>query len=320
MVNLKEPIAISEQNWDDNISPLVSIQCITYNHEKYIKDAIEGFLMQKTNFPVEILIHDDASTDRTAEIIREYELRYPNLFKPIYQVENQYSKKKGVITRIQNERAKGKYIAKCEGDDYWTDPLKLQKQVAFLEENPEYVLSCHNYQILDFDGKSLRKEYEHKFVNNKESIDIDEEVFLNHWITKTLSVVLINDPKIFNENSKIKNQRDLTLFYTFIKNGKGIFHNFYGGVYRKQKGGVHSSNSALQAEKETLKILEELNFIYNTKALQKKIQFVKRNIIYYNFKSSDSKSIPLREIRNLKISLKEKFILLGILIYNKLKI
>jgi len=106
-----------------NTDPLVSICCLTYNHAPYIRDAIEGFLMQKTNFPVEILIHDDASTDGTADIIREYETRYPDIIKPIYQTENQYSKGVKISWEYQFSRARGKYIALCEGDDYWTDKL-----------------------------------------------------------------------------------------------------------------------------------------------------------------------------------------------------
>lgn len=115
---------------------------MAYNHEKYIADAIESFLMQKTNFAYEILIHDDASTDRTAEIIKEYTSRYPDLMKPIYQTENQYSKgaRPGKLNR---ERAKGKYMAICEGDDYWTDPFKLQKQVDYMEQHPECSLCVH---------------------------------------------------------------------------------------------------------------------------------------------------------------------------------
>ncbi len=112
---------------------MVSIVCDAYNHEKYIADALEGFVMQKTNFAFEILVHDDASTDRTAEIIRDYEKRYPNLIKPIYETENQYSKQDGSLERIQFGRVKGKYTAMCEGDDYWTDPLKLQKQFDAME-------------------------------------------------------------------------------------------------------------------------------------------------------------------------------------------
>ncbi|MBQ9953612.1 MAG: glycosyltransferase [Clostridia bacterium] len=118
----------------------VSIICNAYNHEKYIRDALEGFVNQKTNFAFEVLIHDDASTDGTAEIIREYEEKYPSIIKPIYQTENQYSKRIGIDRTFQKPRAKRKYVAMCEGDDYWTDPLKLQKQYDFMEAHPEYSL------------------------------------------------------------------------------------------------------------------------------------------------------------------------------------
>lgn len=122
--------------------PLVSICCITYNHENYIRDAIEGFLMQETDFPFEIIIHDDASTDATADIIREYERKYPDIIKPIYQTENQYSKGEKV-TLFTLKAARGKYIALCEGDDYWIDPLKLQKQINEMEKRPECYISFH---------------------------------------------------------------------------------------------------------------------------------------------------------------------------------
>ena len=115
----------------------VSIICNAYNHEKYIRDALEGFVMQKTNFAFEVLIHDDASTDKTADIIREYEAKYPDLIKPIYQAENQYSKGIGAPSIFQRPRVTGRYVAFCEGDDYWTDPLKLQKQYDAMEAHPE---------------------------------------------------------------------------------------------------------------------------------------------------------------------------------------
>lgn len=120
---------------------LVSVVCNTYNHEKFIRDALEGFVMQKTNFAYEVLIHDDASTDKTADIIREYEAKFPEIIKPIYQTENQYSK--GGILQFQEPRIKGKYVALCEGDDYWTDPLKLQKQFDAMEAHPEIDICAH---------------------------------------------------------------------------------------------------------------------------------------------------------------------------------
>lgn len=122
-----------------NDLPLVSISCITYNHASYIKECIDGFLMQKTNFNFEILIHDDHSTDGTEEIIKEYAKQYPDIIKPLFEKENQYSLGKPTGSVVWNlPRASGKYIAMCEGDDYWIDPYKLQKQVDFLESHPDY--------------------------------------------------------------------------------------------------------------------------------------------------------------------------------------
>lgn len=117
---------------------LVSIKCAVYNHEQYISQCLEGFVMQKTNFRFEVIVHDDASTDGSAVIIREYAEKYSDIIKPIYETENQYSKRDGSLTRIMNAACKGKYIAMCEGDDYWIDPYKLQKQVDFLESHLDF--------------------------------------------------------------------------------------------------------------------------------------------------------------------------------------
>ncbi len=134
--------------------PAVSICCITYNHEKYIRDALNSFLMQKTNFPIEILIHDDASTDGTANIIREYEAKYPDIIKTIYQTVNQYSQGKDV-SQFNFNRAQGKYIALCEGDDYWCDPQKLQRQFDYMESHPACTLCMHGRYSLDADARDF---------------------------------------------------------------------------------------------------------------------------------------------------------------------
>jgi glycosyltransferase involved in cell wall biosynthesis len=120
---------------------MVTIRCITYNHEPYIRQALDGFVMQKTKFRFEAIVHDDVSTDSTASIIREYAERFPDIIKPIFETENQYSKADGSLTRILDAATRGKYIAFCEGDDYWTDPFKLQKQVEFLESHSDYGIS-----------------------------------------------------------------------------------------------------------------------------------------------------------------------------------
>ena len=129
------------QHWKGDLdTPIVSICCAAFNHEHYIKDALEGFIKQVTEYPFEILIHDDASSDGTAEIIKHYAEIYPRIIKPFIQTENQYTKGYLVFTQIIMPRARGKYIALCEGDDYWTDNKKIQQQVSFLEKNLDYVI------------------------------------------------------------------------------------------------------------------------------------------------------------------------------------
>jgi hypothetical protein len=130
--------------WGGATEPVVSIVCTAYNHERYIDSAIRGFLSQDCPYPFEILIHDDASTDRTQDIIRSWQQRYPAVIKPVLQRENQFSK--GVRPfELLLKLARGAYVATCEGDDFWIDPAKLRRQVGFLIDHPEYSCSAHNY-------------------------------------------------------------------------------------------------------------------------------------------------------------------------------
>ena len=135
---------------------MVSILCNAYNHETYIADAIESFLAQKTNFKYEIIIHDDASTDNTAKIILEYAEKYPDIIIPLLETENQYSKFPSITYEIDLPVAKGKYIAFCEGDDFWTDPEKLQIQVDIMEADSSIGACCHaNRRIIAKNNKTI---------------------------------------------------------------------------------------------------------------------------------------------------------------------
>lgn len=155
---------------------MVSIICNTYNQAKYISDTLNGFVIQETSFPFEVLIHDDASTDGTVEIIKEYEKKYPDIIKPIYEKENQYSKGKGLVTKIQKSRATRKYVAMCEGDDYWTDPHKLQKQFDFMEANPDYTLcGCSTIWLNMLTGKPL----------GRSQTKFDKDVSLEEFVMPT---------------------------------------------------------------------------------------------------------------------------------------
>lgn len=142
-------------------APLVAIECLAYNHGPYIRQCLDGFVMQKTDFPFIAIVHDDASADDTAKIIREYAQNYPDIIKPILETENQYSKKDGSLGRIIKKAIPEdvKYIALCEGDDYWTDPYKLQKQINYMESHPECVLTHTGFSYLE-NGKTTIAEKE----------------------------------------------------------------------------------------------------------------------------------------------------------------
>ena len=132
---------------------ILAIRCLAYNHERTIRQCLEGFVNQKTKYRFDVIVHDDASTDNTASIIREYEKKYPDIIKPIYEKENQYAHP-GSLDKIMDNAAKDyKYVAICEGDDYWTDPYKLQKQISFLEKHLEYSMCCSNAIIVTPNGE-----------------------------------------------------------------------------------------------------------------------------------------------------------------------
>jgi len=162
--------------------PVVSICCITFNHVKYIRSCLDGFVMQKTTFPFEVLIHDDASTDGTQDIIREYQQKFPEIIKPIYQKENLYSKNMDVNS-FNFERVRGKYVALCEGDDYWTDEDKLQIQVDFMESHPECSVCFHPVSVVWEDSS----EPDRIFPSRKDRFNI--EVLLKENFIQTNSVM-----------------------------------------------------------------------------------------------------------------------------------
>ena len=161
----------------------VSVSCLAYNHEKYIRSALEGFISQKTKFKYEVIIHDDASTDKTADIIKEYEKKYPDIIKPIYQKENQYSKGINIFNQYIYPKTRGKYIAYCEGDDFWTDNYKLQKQFDFLEKHPESSICVHRVNCLNEDGSPNNRTIpEKEYGINKDAILSQKDLCELYWL------------------------------------------------------------------------------------------------------------------------------------------
>lgn len=257
------------------MTPKLSVICLTYNHAKFIRQALDGFVMQKTNFPFEVIIHDDASTDGTADIIREYEQKYPNIIKPIYQTENQWGKKH-IWRDIVFPLVKGEYVALCEGDDYWIDPCKLQKQVDFLDAHSDYSICFHPVNV-KWEEKSQPDEL---FPNDNllnELGDMSFESLLRCNFTQTNSVVY---RWRFHKDS-------LSLLPDYIQPGDWFLHLLHAqigkigflpdvmAVYRKHQGGIW-----FQAGKSDLHYvnhgLRYLNFIIK----------VKEQFGYYNEQSS----------------------------------
>lgn len=214
------------------IKPLVAIHCITFNHESYLKDALEGFVMQKTDFPFVAIVHEDASTDGTAKVLKEYALKYPDIIFAIYEEENQYSKRDGSLREIMNEAIKAtgaKYVALCEGDDYWTDPLKLQKQVDFLENNPDYGMVYTKVKRLIQSSHTIKDEWGGK-------METFSELLLGNAIP-TLTT-LIRSEALFNFEYEIKPTShkwlmgDYPLWLFIAANHKIKFIDNKTGVYR----------------------------------------------------------------------------------------
>ncbi|MDU5111650.1 MAG: glycosyltransferase [Clostridium sp.] len=299
--------------------PLVSISCITYNHEKYISDALYSFLMQKTDFDFEILIHDDASTDRTADVIKDYQRRYPNIIKPIYQTENQYSKGRRRIFYLFNDsRAVGKYIALCEGDDFWTDPYKLQKQVDYMQKNPECSMCIHSADIVDGDRK-LQGIKVRPYKENR-TVLIDDLIMGGGGFCATASIMyckkdIENLPQFFMD----AHVADYPLQLILASKGQVYYIDESMSAYRVGIQGAWTTN--LYSGKDSrekdikncendIKLLKGFN-IYTMHRYKKTIDLVIKNrqmlILLISRKKGEIKKSQCREYyNNLKINYKFK--------------
>ena len=165
---------------------LVSIICKSFNHERYIRKCIDSLVRQKTKFNYEIIVHDDASSDGTADIIREFEKRFPDKIVAIYQKENQHSQKINSTKKFIFPICRGKYIAICEGDDFWVDDNKLQKQVDFLESHDDYVLCGHSAYYANEDSSLVQNEF---FNYGNGSRTLSTEEIISGWVMSTNSLV-----------------------------------------------------------------------------------------------------------------------------------
>jgi len=223
---------------------LVTILMTTYNHEKFVDKAIKSVVNQKTNFSFELIIGEDCSTDKTLEICNNYAKKFPEIIKLYNSKENIGS---GKNFKKIFFKSKGEYIAICEGDDYWTDPLKLQKQLSFLEENKKYSLSFCRFKTLNEINGNLKVDNNgHYFLNEKGSVAFDFKIFSQGWQIGTQTMVFRK--KMFDKTifSKYKNIKDIHIISHLLNEGKGLCLNFFGAVYRLHLGGIYAGASTLE--------------------------------------------------------------------------
>ncbi|MGM0953483.1 MAG: glycosyltransferase [Pseudomonadota bacterium] len=224
--------------WKASCEPLVSIVCITYNHAAFIEECIRGLLIQRTRFPFSITVYDDASTDGTPEILKTYRDLYPNLISLCLQSENQRSQGKKLYSDVVDLGSLAKYIARCEGDDYWTDPEKLQKQVGFLEDNPSYVLVTHNVHSVDEAGTLVSKNHLPEFYKD----DFSAWDLMLGWAGPvTQSMVFRNVLKELPPEFRRAPNGDVFLATLLGQHGRsGYLDDIGPSMYRLHGGGVFS--------------------------------------------------------------------------------
>ena len=256
----------------------VCVECFTYNHASYIEDAMNGFTMQQTDFPFVCVVIDDASTDGEPNVIRryletyfdlednsitrigeteDYTLTYArhktnrNCFFAVILLKYNHYRKKSKRPYLKEWSESVEYIAMCEGDDYWTDPLKLQKQVCFLNDNPQYVICSHNFTRFYQGSLSLdKKTYYSKLFPEESSldrIDYSLENYFDRWWTQPLTCVYRNGDYLTRiPYSSYPHFKDDVFYYYVLKEGRGTLLRDSMGVYRVHCGGVWSGASSIQ--------------------------------------------------------------------------
>jgi glycosyltransferase involved in cell wall biosynthesis len=280
--------------YEKNTKPLVAVWMVTYNHESYIAQAIESILLQKTNYDFKIYIGEDCSNDTTSKICQEYKKKHPDKIELILHEKNIGANANGIFMYEHCFKSGAKYIALCEGDDYWTDPLKLQKQVDFLSANLDFGICFHKTEEINLFDKSKNRIFPN--INNNTIYTI-EDYILNNW-TATCSIVFTYK---FYKNENWFNTLpfgDLGLVLIIMKNSnkKAMVLKDIMGAYRVHKGGVHgnlqqNSLKLIEAYKQHLvfgKIIKEKLLherIYSKYFLKKKIQTYEK--LYQLYKNED---------------------------------
>lgn len=269
---LNTPLPIAEQVWPEGTLPKVSVVCITYNHAPYIRKCIEGFIIQETSFPVEIIIRDDCSTDGTTAIIREYEAKYPQIIRPVYEAENQYSK--GVRPGpVACKHARGGFIAMCEGDDYWMDPSKLERQIALLDEDGSVIMSAENAIVISGDSKFPFSNRKTGFVSTRDLVRFRQFA--------TASIVYRRGPicDFVQTHQFYYGDAPLTIQASLL--GRVHYSAIQSSVYRRHEGGLTARiQGSFKIAKQHLKYTDDLESLVGHRF--SKIFNYRKACVYYD--------------------------------------
>lgn len=278
--------------------PLVSIKCTVYNHEPFLRDCLNGFVMQKTNFKFEAVVHDDASTDGSAAIIKEFAEKYPDIIKPIFEQENQFSKGKGLLRQIMYNACRGTYIAECEGDDYWIDENKLQKQVDFMEAHKDVSLVFSRCHVLS-NGSFIDDDYP-LFRNINDCFFTPDQIY-SKWTIPTASMLyrrtlftLYADERIYCG--------DIVISLSLA--GRGLVYGMsdYMTVYRLNDAGLtisRTNNPSLMWHR----FIEHVSFLRETFPMVSTRLYDKKEIHYrVNYFRTENKKWKERDWENLLIA------------------
>jgi len=271
---------------------LVSVFVITYNHEKYIKQALDGILMQEVDFNYEVIIGDDASTDNTTKVLKQYAEKFPDKIKLILHENNI-----GIHANINSvwKECKGKYIASCEGDDFWVLPNKLKKQVEFLEKNKSYIATTHDFEIINEHDQIIAPstELKHYFTKNHFTIEEIEKGFMPGQTATLVYRNIFIDNKINTKpllTSKVIGDRKLTLFLTL-----------YGNIYRFDEIMSYYRRVVTHGDSWSASVQGKNMNLYNYNIFKEIFNDFeqKSEVVKYIFKN-----IPLRIFQNIKEKIK----------------
>lgn len=280
-----------------DLLPLVSVCIQAYQHESYIAQCLDSVLNQTTTFNYEIILGEDASTDGTRAICKTYAQNFPDKIRLFLRHRKDVIFMNGLATGrynfIQNLKSShGKYIAILDGDDYWTDPFKLQKQVDFLESNTNYSICWTKYKILE--GKFMQVPDWANTLFETPSYEITYENFSTPYCTHTLSCMFRASTFTYRDILRFRYFKDNSLYLKCLQVGKGAVLNFYGGVYRKHDQGIYSLASDYQQAISNYSNYEEILALIPESRVPNII--VKRN----NWKREFLKTLYARRISKLK--------------------